>query len=60
VVLPGSGQVVDRDTIKRHLLSDATDPFSRSMLDESMLLTAHDLHARIQLWRTQVGGRRLT
>lgn len=51
VVLPGSGQVVDRETIRRHLLCDGTDPFSRSPLDESMLQPASDLLRRIELWR---------
>lgn len=51
VVLPGSGQVVDRETIKRHLLCDGTDPFSRSPLEESMLQPADDLRGRIESWR---------
>ena len=51
VVLPGSGQVVDRETIKRHLLCDGTDPFSRSPLTESMLRPAVDLRTRIEAWR---------
>lgn len=32
VVLPSSQVVVDRATIKSHLLSDAKDPFNRSPL----------------------------
>lgn len=29
VLLPSSRQIVDRSTIRSHLLSDATDPFNR-------------------------------
>ena len=53
VTLPGSGVVVDRETIQRHLLSDATDPFSRSPLDVSMLVDAADLRRRIRAWRLE-------
>ena len=53
VTLPGSGQVVDRATIRRHLLGDRTDPFSRSPLDESMLVPADDLRRRIEKWREE-------
>ena len=51
VTLPGSGQVVDRETIRRHLLCDGTDPFSRSPLDESMLQPHDELRKRIEAWR---------
>jgi Kip1 ubiquitination-promoting complex protein 1 len=53
VTLPGSGVVVDRETIRRHLLTgDGTDPFSRTPLDESMLVDATELRERIDEWRT--------
>ena len=32
VILPGSKAVLDRSTIKSHLLSDNTDPFHRTPL----------------------------
>ena len=32
VILPSSRAIVDRGTIKSHLLSDAKDPFNRSPL----------------------------
>lgn len=32
VLLPSSRTIVDRSTIKSHLLSDATDPFNRMPL----------------------------
>ena len=53
VTLPGSGQVVDRATIRRHLLGDRTDPFSRSPLDESMLVPADELRRSIEKWREE-------
>ena len=53
VMLPGSGQIVDRATIRRHLLGDRTDPFSRSPLDESMLVPADELRERIEQWRRE-------
>ena len=59
VTLPGSGQTVDRATIRRHLLFDGADPFSRSPLDESMLVPADALRERIEAWRREalVGAR---
>lgn len=39
VKLPSSGVVVDRSTIRRHLLSDPSDPFNRAPLSESQLET---------------------
>ena len=32
VLLPTSRTIIDRSTIKSHLLSDATDPFNRAPL----------------------------
>lgn len=37
VILPTSGQTMDRSTISRHLLSDNTDPFNRAHLTIDML-----------------------
>lgn len=37
VILPTSGQIVDRAVIQRHLLSEATDPFSMTPLRTEML-----------------------
>lgn len=42
VKLPG-GQIVDFINIKRHLLNDQRDPFTRSPLKESMLVPHKDL-----------------
>ncbi|XP_013398421.1 ubiquitin conjugation factor E4 A [Lingula anatina] len=49
VILP-SGQVVDRSTIARHLLSDQTDPFNRSPLTMEMLKPHDELREKIKLW----------
>jgi len=38
VKLPGSGNIMDRLCIRKHLLNDKTDPFNRSYLDETMLI----------------------
>ncbi|EFJ51708.1 hypothetical protein VOLCADRAFT_87432 [Volvox carteri f. nagariensis] len=46
-----SGVVVDRPNILRHLLSDATDPFSRMPLTEAQLVPEEGLAARIAEWR---------
>jgi ubiquitin conjugation factor E4 B len=50
VLLPGSGTIIDRPTIQRHLLSDPTDPFNRSKLSEDMLEPAAELRGRIEEW----------
>ena len=51
VLLPGS-QVVDRINIKRHLFNDERDPFTRSSLKESDLVSAKDLKEEIEKWKT--------
>ncbi|KAK1660478.1 hypothetical protein QYE76_048637 [Lolium multiflorum] len=48
VILPLSRVTIDRPVIVRHLLSDSTDPFSRSHLTQDMLLPDTDLKLRIQ------------
>ncbi|KIO02810.1 hypothetical protein M404DRAFT_27705 [Pisolithus tinctorius Marx 270] len=47
VTLPSSHVVIDRATIKSHLLSDAKDPFNRSPLKFSEVLPNLELKARI-------------
>ena len=37
VVLPTSGNIVDRSTIETHLLSDTIDPFNRKPLTKEMI-----------------------
>lgn len=47
-----------RSTIERHLLSSATDPFSRAPLSMEQLQPAAELVERMQQWRTQHRGAR--
>ena len=47
VRLPGSGNVIDRLVIKKHLLSDKTDPFNRALLKEEDLIEMPDLKKEI-------------
>lgn len=50
VRLPNSGQIVDRPTIARHILSDQNDPFTRSPLTLDMVIPETELRNRIQSW----------
>eukprot|EP00887_Chlorella_sp_A99_P000718 scaffold5.g718.t1 len=50
VVLPDSRVTIDRPTIERHLLTSATDPFSRAPLAAEQLLPDDALLAQIQAW----------
>ncbi|KAK1936428.1 U box domain containing protein [Babesia divergens] len=47
VLLPTSGTVMDRKNIERHLMSEATDPFSRQPLTKAQLLPQPELKNRI-------------
>jgi ubiquitin conjugation factor E4 B len=47
VLLPTSGNVMDRTSIMRHLLSDNTDPFNRKRLTPDMLVPQVELKAQI-------------
>ena len=53
VKLPHSGQVVDRMTIARHVLSDQTDPFTRAPLTMDMVVPQEDLKSKIHEWMDQ-------
>ncbi|KAA8910425.1 ubiquitin elongating factor core-domain-containing protein [Sphaerosporella brunnea] len=53
VVLPTSKTSIDRQTIKAHLLSDATDPFNRSSLKIEDVMPDTELKARIDAWVTE-------
>eukprot|EP00899_Mesostigma_viride_P025855 jgi/Mesvir1/6454/Mv19535-RA.1 len=53
VTLPSSKMVVDRSSIQRHLLSDQTDPFNRSLLTVDMLIPNHELKQRIEAWKAE-------
>ncbi|PWN52986.1 hypothetical protein IE53DRAFT_373262 [Violaceomyces palustris] len=48
VILPSSRTIVDRSTIKSHLLSDSTDPFNRMPLKIEEVIPAEDLKRQIQ------------
>ena len=50
VRLPSSGQIVDRPTIARHILSDQNDPFNRSPLTLDMVIPETELKKRIDNW----------
>ena len=50
VRLPNSGQIVDRPTIARHILSDQNDPFTRSPLTLDMVIPETELKDRINSW----------
>lgn len=47
VMLPSSRNILDRSTIKSHLLSDTTDPFNRSPLSINDVIPLPELRARI-------------
>ncbi|EPQ27830.1 uncharacterized protein PFL1_04575 [Pseudozyma flocculosa PF-1] len=48
VMLPSSKTILDRSTIKAHLLSDATDPFNRMPLKIEDVVPADELRGQIQ------------
>jgi len=47
VMLPASKVVVDRTTIRKHLLTNSTDPFNRSPLTAEMLIPQPELKQKI-------------
>ncbi|MCO5585316.1 hypothetical protein L7F22_039249 [Adiantum nelumboides] len=53
VILPSSKAILDRSTIKSHLLSDPTDPFNRAPLKLEEVLPATDLKAQIEAFRLE-------
>ncbi|CAN0209662.1 unnamed protein product, partial [Pylaiella littoralis] len=53
VTLPTSGQIMDRQAITRHLLSDAQDPYNRKPLTAEMLEPNDTLRAEIEEWVRQ-------
>ncbi|GFH30047.1 U-box domain-containing protein [Haematococcus lacustris] len=55
VRLPDSGIVMDRSTIERHLMTHATDPYSRQPLALEEVVTETALEQRIRDWRNQQG-----
>lgn len=53
VTLPSSKSVVDRSTIRTHLLSDPTDPFNRVPLKIEEVIDNVELKQQIDDWREQ-------
>lgn len=51
VLLPTSGNVVDRMYIHKHLLNDERDPFNRKPLKIAELQDIPDLKKEIEEWK---------
>ena len=51
VLLPGSGNIVDRVNIHRWLLSNEQDPFTRQAMKESDVVQQPQLKQQIQAWK---------
>ncbi|KAG2129448.1 ubiquitin elongating factor core-domain-containing protein [Suillus clintonianus] len=60
VTLPSSRVVIDRSTIKSHLLSDSKDPFNRVPLVIEDVIPNVELKARIDAFITERRNKRLT
>ena len=45
-----SGHIMDRNSIKQHLLNDELNPFTREKLTVDDLVPATELKARIEAW----------
>lgn len=59
VILPVSKQVVDRSTIRSHLLSDPHDPFNRTPLKIEDVIPAEELREKIQNWKSNLLAQKL-
>jgi ubiquitin conjugation factor E4 B len=53
VMLPYSKNILDRQTIEQHLLSDPKDPFSRTPLDKANLIPVPELKEKIRLYKEE-------
>lgn len=53
VILPTSKNIVDRSTIRSHLLSDPHDPFNRQPLKIEDVIEATELREKINEWRQE-------
>ena len=60
VLLPASKTIVDRSTIRSHLLSDPTDPFNRAPLKIEDVIPDAELKARIEAWKAEKKAARRT
>ncbi|KAM3074745.1 Ubiquitin conjugation factor E4, variant 2 [Clarireedia jacksonii] len=54
VMLPVSKQIVDRSTIRSHLLSDPHDPFNRTPLKIEDVIPMPDLQTQILAWKDDI------
>lgn len=54
VILPISKQVVNRSTIREHLLSDPNDPFNRTPLKIEDVIPHTELQEEIQKWKAGI------
>lgn len=52
--LPASDMIVDLDTIKRHLEKSPTDPFTRTPLTESDLVSCNAMYAHLNVFWSQI------
>ncbi|RUS77798.1 hypothetical protein EGW08_014437 [Elysia chlorotica] len=50
VMLPSSRNIVDRNVIARHILSDQTDPFNRQPLSLDQVIAQPELKTKIEAW----------
>ena len=51
VELPNSKTIIDRLTIKKHLLNDPHDPFNRSPLTLEEVVERPDIKDQIEEWK---------
>ncbi|KAN0123314.1 Ubiquitin elongating factor core domain containing protein [Russula decolorans] len=58
VILPTSRTIIDRSTIKSHLLSDAKDPFNRTPLTIEEVIPDPELKARIEAFLVERRSKR--
>ncbi|QDS76610.1 hypothetical protein FKW77_007692 [Venturia effusa] len=57
VILPISRTIIDRSTIRQHLLSDPHDPFNRTDLKLEDVIPATEMKAKIEAFRAEARGR---
>lgn len=58
VILPTSKTVIDRSTIRSHLLSDPNDPFNRAPLKIEDVIPNTELKEQIQAWKAEQKARK--
>jgi ubiquitin conjugation factor E4 B len=53
VILPSSRAIMDRSTVRSHLLSDPTDPFNRMPLKIEDVIENTELRDQIEAWKAE-------